>query len=177
MHAMIEIVANWCMPLLLIGIPLWGYWQKIDVYHSFVEGAAEGFHTTLRIMPFLIAMLLAVYIFRESGMLYYLIDQIRPLLAALGVPPEIVPLALLRPLSGTGSLALTADLFQTYGPDSRIGKIASVILGSTDTTFYILTVYFGAVGIRQPRYGLLVGLTSDIIGFFASVYLCSLYGE
>lgn len=170
----LEEVSLWVIPLLLLAIPLTGFSRKVKVYEAFVEGAAEGFQTSIRIMPFLVAIMVAVNIFRASGAMEIVIGGLAPFLAYLGVPSELVPLAIMRPLSGSGALGLTTELLNTYGPDSLLGLMASTVLGSTDTTFYVLTVYFGAVGIMKPRYAVFVGLLGDITGFFASIYICSL---
>ena len=167
-----EELSIWAIPTILLMVPVIGYFRQVKVYEAFVEGATEGFQTSIRIMPFLVAMMVAINIFRVSGILDVCVDGLKPILASLGVPPELIPLAIMRPLSGTGSLGLTTELLNTHGPDSMIGRIASTILGSTDTTFYILTVYFGAVGITKPRYSVCVGLLGDIIGFLGSIYIC-----
>lgn len=167
-----RILSSWAIPALLLGIPLLGVLRKVKVYEIFVEGAAEGFHTSIRIMPFLVAMLVAVTIFRASGAMDLFIGLFEPLLNLIGVPADLAPLAIMRPLSGTGSLGLVTEILNNYGPDSMAGRIASTVLGSTDTTFYILTVYFGAVGIRNPRYSVLVGLLGDAAGFLGSIYIC-----
>ncbi len=169
-----EILSGWAIPLVLLLIPLAGYLRRVRVYEAFVEGAAEGFQTAVRIMPFLVAMLVAVGVFRASGALEDCVALLKPLLSLVGVPPELVPLAVMRPLSGTGALGMTTELLASEGPDSLVGRMASTILGSTDTTFYILTVYFGAVGIRNPRYAVVVGLAGDITGFFMAIYICKL---
>lgn len=163
----------WAIPSILLFIPLIGYFRKVNVYEAFVDGAAEGFKTAIRIMPFLVAMMVAINVFRASGAMDALIMFIAPHLSALGVPSDLVPLAIMRPLSGTGSLGLATEILNTFGPDSLCGRIASTVMGSTDTTFYILTVYFGAVGIRKPRYSVFVGLIGDLTGFFMSIYICS----
>jgi len=165
-------LSSWAIPTLLLIIPLIGYVRHVKVYEVFVEGASEGFWTTVRIMPFLIAMMVAINVFNASGAMDLCAEAIAPILAIFGIPPELLPLAIMRPLSGTGALGLTTQLLYTHGPDSMIGRIASTVLASTDTTFYILTVYFGAVGISRPRYALGVGLAGDIIGFLASIYFC-----
>ncbi len=170
--AVCDLLSVWSIPVVLLFIPLAGYLRRVRVYEAFVEGAAEGFQTAVRIMPFLVAMLVAVAVFRASGALEDCVAMLQPLLSLVGVPPELVPLAVLRPLSGTGALGLTTELLASEGPDSLVGRMASTILGSTDTTFYILTVYFGAVGIRNPRYAVIVGLAGDITGFFVSIWIC-----
>lgn len=167
-----EQLSVWIIPCLLLAIPLIGFLRRVKVYESFVEGAAEGFNTAIRIMPFLIAMMVAVNVFRVSGAMDVFIALIQPALVFFGVPPDLVPLAIMRPLSGTGALGLTTELLNTFGPDSFVGRVASTVLGSTDTTFYILTVYFGAVGIRNPRYSIFVGLLGDLTGFAGSLIIC-----
>ncbi|UMV50952.1 spore maturation protein [Paenibacillus macerans] len=155
-------------------IPLYAYLKKVPVYESFVDGAKDGFSTAIGIIPHLVGMMVAISVFRASGALDALVGWMAPLLARLNVPPEVLPLGFLRPLTGTGSLAFTTDLIKTYGPDSMIGRIASTIQGSTDTTLYVLTVYFGAVGIKNGRYALKVGLFSDAVGFVAAIAVCLL---
>ena len=167
-----DLLSLWAIPFLLMAIPLLGYFRRVKIYETFVEGAAEGFHTAVRIMPFLVAMMVALNIFRSSGAMEWFIGLLRPLLFIFDVPPELVPLAIMRPISGTGSLGIVTELLNTWGPDSSIGKIASTILGSTDTTLYIITVYFGAVGVYKPRYSLFVGLLGELVGFFASLFIC-----
>jgi len=117
-------------------------------------------------------MMVAISMFRSSGALELLLSTVRPLFDWVGIPSEVLPLGILRPLTGAGSLAFTTDLIQNFGPDSMIGRIASTIQGSTDTTLYVLTVYFGAIGIRKSRYALKVGLFSDLVGFFAAIFIC-----
>jgi spore maturation protein B len=140
--AVCAFLSVWALPLVLLLIPLAGFLRRVRIYEAFVEGAAEGFQTAVRIMPFLVAMLVAVGVFRASGALDDCVAVLQPMLSFAGVPPELVPLAIMRPLSGTGALGLTTELLASEGPDSLIGRMASTILGSTDTTFYILTVYF-----------------------------------
>lgn len=167
-------LSKWAVPLLMLTIPLIAYIKKVKVYEAFVEGAEQGFHTAVKIIPFLVGMLVAIGVFRESGAMDILIKLVTPLMTAIGAPAEILPLVLMRPLSGGGALGITAELIQTYGPDSMIGRLASTIQGSTDTTFFVLTVYFGSVGIRKYRHALTVGLTADLVGFLASLYIVKL---
>lgn len=166
-----EQLSRWAIPMILLLVPLIGYLRGVKVYESFVEGAAEGFSTAVRIMPFLVAMMVAINVFRASGAMDVLIGVLRPVLETFNIPPELAPLAIMRPLSGSGSLGITTELLNTYGPDSLIGRTASTVLGSTDTTFYILTVYFGAIGVKNPRYSVVVGLIGDMIGFLGSIYI------
>lgn len=174
MIALIEIVAAWAIPFMLLVIPLFGYIRRVQVYETFVEGATEGFQTSIRIMPFLIAMMVSISVFKQSGAMDAIAAVLSPLLTYLKVPGELVPLAVMRPLSGTGALGITTDILNTYGPDSLVGQMASTILGSTDTTLYILTVYFGAVGIKNARYAVFVGLFGDMVGFFTAITICRL---
>lgn len=159
---------------MIVFIPLFAAYRKVPVYESFTEGAKEGFDTAIRIIPHLVGMMTAISIFRASGAMEMMIGTVAPLFAKLGIPAEVLPLALLRPITGAGSLAYTTDLIKTFGPDSFVAQIAATVQGSTDTTLYVLTVYFGAVGIRSAGYALRVGLFSDLIGFFAAVAVCYL---
>lgn len=165
-------LSRWAIPVLLLVIPLLGHWRGVKVYETFVEGAAEGFTTAVRIIPYLVAMMVALNVFRTSGAMDYCTAAGAQLLAFLQIPPELVPLAVMRPLSGSGALGLASELLRTWGPDSFLGRVASTLMGSTDTTFYVLTVYFGAVGVYRIRYAMLVGLLGDVTGFFGSVYIC-----
>ncbi|WP_371370832.1 spore maturation protein [Sporomusa aerivorans] len=167
-----EQLSVWAIPVVLLLIPVIGYLRKVKVYEAFIEGAGEGFQTAIRILPCLVAMLVAISVFRASGAMDACVAFLAPALDILGIPSELVPLAIMRPLSGSGSLGLATELLNTYGPDSLVGKIASTVLASTDTTFYVLTVYFGAISISNPRYALLVGLSGDIASFLLSVYIC-----
>ncbi len=170
----LTIISKWAIPLLLLLIPLYGYYKKVPVYESFVAGAEEGFTTAVKIIPFLVGMMIAISVFRASGAMDYVALLLDPLTARIGAPSEILPLALMRPLSGSGVLGMASELMRIYGPDSFIGRLASVMQGTTDTTFFILTVYFGSVGIKKYRYAIVTGLTADVIGFLASLYICNL---
>ncbi|MFP4974738.1 spore maturation protein [Paenibacillus sp. CN-4] len=174
MYSLLSTISIWAIPALIAFIPLYAYTRKVPVYESFVEGAKEGFGTAVSIIPPLVGMMVAISVFRASGALDFLVNLAAPLMRSLGAPPEVLPLGLLRPLTGTGSLAYTTELIRVHGPDSLIGMIASTIQGSTDTTLYVLTVYFGAVGIRNGRYALKVGLFSDAVGFAAAIFICLL---
>jgi spore maturation protein B len=170
----IEALSAWAIPAVVAFIPLYAAYRKVPVYESFVDGAKDGFDTAVRIIPHLVGMMASISIFRASGALDAATGWLAPLVTRFGVPPEVLPLALLRPITGSGSLAYAADLMETHGPDSLIGRIASTVQGSTDTTLYVLVVYFGAVGIRRTKYALKVGLFSDLVGFIAAVTICLL---
>lgn len=169
MYGLISLISLWAIPTILAFILAYGWYRRVPVYETFVDGAKGGLVTTIRVMPHLIAMMVAITLFRQSGALDLLLSGLEPLLSFFHVPGEIVPLALLRPLSGTGSLAVATDIIAQYGPDSMLGRLAATMQGSTDTTLYVLTVYFGAVGVRNGLYALRVGLWSDFVGVVASL--------
>ena len=166
-------LSRYIIPVLLVGIPFYGLAvKKVKVYESFVEGAKDGFTIAVRIIPYLVAILVAIGMFRASGALDILLTLLSPFLNAIGFPPENLPLALMRPLSGSGSLGLLTDLIDQHGPNSLISKIGATMFGSTETTFYVLAVYFGSVGIRRSRHALAAGLIADFVGIISAVYIC-----
>ncbi|AKO94003.1 MULTISPECIES: spore maturation protein [Priestia] len=162
------------IPLIIGFILIYATFKKIPTYELFVEGGKEGISLAFSIIPYLVGMLVAISIFRASGAMEWLLSFLKPMLLAIGVPPEIVPLALIRPISGNAALGMTSDLLATYGPDSFIGRLASVMQGSTDTTFYVLTVYFGAVGIKKMGDAVKVGLLADLVGIIAAIVIVTL---
>lgn len=174
MYALVTAMSVWAIPIVIVFIAVYAVYRKVPVYESFVEGAKDGFSTSINIIPHLVGMMVAISIFRMSGAMDLFISFVRPFFDALGIPSEVLPLGLLRPITGSGSLAFTADLIKQYGPDSMIGRIASTVQGSTDTTLYVITVYFGAVGVKKIKYALKVGLIADVIGFIASIVICYL---
>lgn len=169
----LDTISLWTVPAMLALIPLWGAIRKVKVYDTFIEGAEEGLQVAVKIIPFLVGMMVALSIFRASGAMDLLAKAISPVTTWLGFPTEILPLMIVRPMSGAGALAVTADLLEVHNPDSYIGRLASIMQGSTDTTFYVLTVYFGSVGIRRARYAAGVGLFADAVGFLAALYACN----
>ncbi|HEY4552536.1 MAG TPA: spore maturation protein [Bacillaceae bacterium] len=168
---LISVISLWIIPLIIGLILIYSTWKKVPAYESFVEGGKEGIKIAVSIIPFLVGMLVAITVFRTSGALEFFMQLLRPLLDIMGVPAEIVPLALIRPISGTAALGLMSDIIAVHGPDSLLGRMASVLQGSTDTTFYVLTVYFGAVGIRKMGDALKVGLLADLIGIGAAIII------
>jgi spore maturation protein B len=170
----VGILSAFVLPALLVGFPLYGLYKGVRVYEVFVEGAKEGFEVAVTIIPYLIAILFAIGMFRASGAMDALVDLLDPALAAIGVPAEVVPMGLLRPLTGSGSAGLVADMIQQYGEDSLIVKMVATMFGSTETTFYVIAVYFGAVNIRNTRHAVPAGLFADFVGFLASVYVVRL---
>ena len=167
--------ARYIIPLLLVGIPFYALAvRKVPVYEVFVDGAKDGFTIAVRIIPYLVAILVAVGMFRASGALDLLLDALAPVLNFLGFPPENLPLALMRPLSGSGSLGLLTDLVNEHGVDSLVAKIGATMFGSSETTFYVLAVYFGSVGVIRSRHAIPAGLFADAVGAIAAVFFCKL---
>ena len=163
------------IPLLLAGVAVYGMGKRVDVYSALTHGAEEGLTVLLRIVPALVGLLTAVSMFRASGAMEWFSGLCAPVLELLGIPPETAPLMLVRPVSGSGALAVASDLLATYGPDSYVGRVAAVMLGSTETTFYTIAVYFGAAGIHKTRHTVPAALTADFMGFFASALSVRLF--
>ncbi|MFH0883118.1 MAG: spore maturation protein [bacterium] len=167
-------IGAWAIPLILLGIVAAGMLKKVKVYEVFVEGAKEGFKVGVRIIPFLVAILVAIGMFRASGALDLFVRILSPLLGWIGFPPEAVPMALIRPLSGSGALGVLSEILTTHGSESFVGRVASVMMGSTETTFYVLAVYLGSVGIRRGRHTLAACLTADAAGLMAAFVVCKI---
>ncbi|MCI9120909.1 MAG: spore maturation protein [Oscillibacter sp.] len=168
-------LASLVLPLLLAGTAAWGLGRRVDVYAALTRGAEEGLSVLLRIVPALVGLLTAVSMFRASGAMEWLSSLCAPALALLGIPPETAPLLLVRPVSGSGALAVASDLMASHGPDSYIGRVAAVMLGSTETTFYTIAVYFGAAGIHRTRHTVPAALTADLAGFAAAALAVRLF--
>ena len=166
-------VSLWAIPVLLVGIPLIGMARNIKIYDVFIEGAKEGFQVAVRIIPFLVGILVAIGMFRASGAMDILTFMLRPLLSATHFPPDIFPLVILRTLSGSGSLALTTDIVKQFGPDSLIGRTAATIYGGSETTFYVLAVYFGAIGVKRTRHAIPSALVGDVVAAIVAVLVCT----
>ncbi len=165
-------ISDWAIPLLAGGIVLIALTRRVKLYEAFVEGAKEGFNVGVRIIPYLVAILCAIAFFRASGAMELLTSIVSPLTNLLGMPAETLPMALVRPLSGSGALGVMSELINTHGPDSFIGRVASTMMGSTETTFYVLAVYFGSVGVTKVRHALWAGLIADAAGLIAAVWIC-----
>lgn len=164
-----EILSFWVLPALICGVILFGWARGVRIFPSLVEGGKEGFQVALRILPYLVVILVAVGMFRASGGLDLLVAALRPLTAAIGFPAEAIPVALLRPLSGSGAYGLAADVIRVHGPDSYLGYLVSTLHGSTETTFYVLAVYFGAIGVKRTRHALAACLLADAAGVATAV--------
>lgn len=158
-------VSSAMVPLFILAVLTAGFARKVKIYDSFVSGARDGLMVAIRLIPYLIAIFIAVGIFRDSGAMSLTAQLLKPLLGFFGVPAEILPLAVVRPLSGSAGLGVLADIFTRHGPDSSLGLLASIMQGSTETTFYVLTVYFGAVAVRDTRHALGSGLLADLTAF------------
>jgi spore maturation protein SpmA len=170
-------ISFWILPFLIGGMALFGWTRAVPVYESWVEGAKEGFQVAIRIIPYLVVILVAVGMFRASGGIDLLASWVGPITGRIGMPAETIPIALVRPLSGTGAMGVVTEVMAANGPDSLIGYMASTMSGSTDTTFYILAVYFGAVGVKRTRHALPACLLADTAGILASVFIVNLlYG-
>jgi spore maturation protein B len=166
----VSVLSALVLPLIIVGFPLYGLYKRVPVYESFVEGAKEGFQVAVRIIPYLGAILFAIGMFRASGAMDFLVAALNPVLALVGFPGEVLPMAIVRPLTGSGSAAIVVDMINQYGEDSIFVKMAAVMFGSTETTFYVIAVYFGAVGIKRTRHAVPAGLTADIAAMLIAVW-------
>ena len=172
-----SLVFSLMVPGIIGAVAVFALMRKVDVFDAMTSGAADGLKVMLKILPALVALLTAVYMLRASGALDALTRLCAPLLSALGIPPETAALFLIRPISGSGALAVGSELIGAYGPDSIVGRTAAVMLGSTETTFYVIAVYFGAVGIKKTRYAIPAALCADMTGFLvASLAVRLMYG-
>jgi len=170
----IEVVSKLAIPLLILLFVGYGVFKKVKVYESFVEGAKEGFNIAVKIIPYLVAMLIAIGIFRAGGAMEWLIIILKPITSLIGMPAEALPMALMRPLSGSGSLGVMSEIITVHGPDSFIGILVSTMYGSTETTFYVLALYFGAVNIKSTRHAVPVGLIADVAGILGALFIVRL---
>ncbi len=170
----IDILSKLAIPFLIILFVVYGIIKRVKVYESFVDGAKEGFNIAVKIIPYLVAMLIAIGIFRAGGAMDWLILILKPITNLIGMPAEALPMALMRPLSGNGALGLMTDIMKVHGPDSFIGILVSTIQGSTETTFYVLAVYFGAVNIKRTRHAVPVGLIADVAGILGALFIVRL---
>ncbi len=170
-----ELLCALIVPVILGGTAVFALCKKVDVFDALIKGAGEGLSIILRIFPALVALLTAVYMFRASGAMDAIVGLIAPLLSLFGIPPETAALMFIRPISGSGALAVGSEIMAEYGADSLIGYTASVMLGSTETTFYVVAVYFGAVGIRKTRYAIPAALIADFTGFVAAAFTARMF--
>ncbi len=165
-------LSNWIFIAFVVGIPLYGALKRIDVFDAFIVGAKQGFETSVSIIPYLIGMMVAIGMLRASGFFELLYLLLAPALSAIGMPAELLPLALIRPFSGSAATGVMAELIHQHGGNSFIAKTAATLMGSTETTFYVVAVYFGAVNIRRTRHAIPAGLLADLAGIITTVLIC-----
>ena len=170
-----QALSSWTVAALVLGVTGYGLWRRVPVYEAFIRGARSGLVVGLRLVPYLVAMLSAVELFQASGAMDALLSAVGPAVEWLGLPAPVLPMALLRPLSGSAAMAFLASTLKRYGPDSLLGFTASIMQGSTETTLYVVTVYLGAVGIRDPRWAVTAGLLADAGGFLAACAVSRLF--
>lgn len=168
-------ISVFAIPFIFVGVVGYGLIKKVSVYEAFTDGAKEGFSTAVRIIPFLVAMLVSIGVFRASGAMDLLISAISPLTDALRIPAETLPFAFMRPLSGGGAQGVMTDIINTHGADTLIGRTVAVMMGSTETTFYVLAVYFGSVAVKKTRHALHTGLLADLAGILTAIYISKLF--
>lgn len=168
-------VSSWAIPVVVSIIVLWGWLRRINVFEAFLKGARSGIGITFKIIPALVALITAVGVFKASGALDLLTHALAPMTSVVGIPAEVVPLALLRPISGSGAMVIFHDILTRFGPDSMVGRIASVMQGSTETTFYTIAVYYGATAIRRTRHTVPASVFADITGFIMSALCVRLF--
>ena len=171
---LVDAISKLSIPFLLAGFPLYAVLRRVKVYEEFVEGAKEGFDVAVRIIPYLVAILVAIGMFRAAGGLDFIGRLLKPAMSVIGFPPDLLPLVLMRPLSGSGTLGIFSELVKQCGPDNLVTRMGATIYGSTETTFYVLAVYFGSVAVKKTRYAVLAGLTADLVGVVASIMICRL---
>lgn len=170
-----EILSKFAIPFMIVGIISYGLVKKINVYESFLQGAKGGFTTAIKIIPSFVAMLVAIGVFRASGAMDYLILGIKPIIEILNIPGELVPMILMRPLSGSGAQGTMSELAINYGPDSLVARTAAVMMGSSETTFYVLAIYFASVNIKKQRHALSAGLLADLAGLISAIYIARVF--
>ena len=174
LRAALDAVSTWAIPLLLAGIPLLALSRRVKVYPAFLEGARQGFETAVRVIPPLVAIFVVLAMLRASGAMDAAATALAPITHAVGIPASVLPVILVRPLSGGAAQGVVADVLRTEGPDSWAGRLASVMAGSTETTFYVLAVYMGTAGISRYRQALAAGLLADLAGMLAAAVMCRL---
>lgn len=170
----VNVVSVLAIPGFVLFVVVYGAVKKVKVYEAFVEGAKEGFNVAVRIIPYLVAMLVAIGVFRHGGAMDILTAVLSPVTSLIGMPAEAFPMALMRPLSGSGALGVMSEIVKTHGADSFVGRLVSVMMGSHETTFYVLAVYFGSVAVSRPRHAVPAGIIADLASILASVWIVNL---
>ncbi|PAB58083.1 spore maturation protein [Anaeromicrobium sediminis] len=174
MTDILNLISLSIIPIIMTTILVHGFIKGVDIYEAFVEGAKEGFNTAIRIMPYLIGIFLAIGIFRTSGAMDFFIKIISFITDTFNIPKELTPLIIMRPISGSGALGVVKDIINTYGADSFIGRVASTMMGSAETIFYTMAVYFGAIGIKKSRHTMWAALISHVAAVIASLWICEI---
>ena len=172
MNTIVNQLSNGMFLIFVVGIPLYGAIKKINVFDAFIDGAKEGFNTSVSLIPYLVAIMVAIGMLRASGFFELLQIGLAPMLKAIGMPSELLPLALIRPFSSTAATGMMAEVIHQHGGDSLMAKTAATMMGSTETTFYVIAVYFGSVSIKRTRHAIPAGLLADLAGIIASVCVC-----
>lgn len=163
------------VPVFIALVVVYGIARKVNVYESFVKGAKQGFSTVIRILPYVVGFVFAIQIFSASGCFDYIAMALSPILKPVGIPPEVLPLALMQPFSGSASIAMLTSLLNRYGPDSFIGRASSTMMGSSETIFYTVSLYYGSVGVKKTRYTIPASIISAVAGLVASILVCRLF--
>ena len=174
MMKLLNLISLWALPVILVFILTFGLVKKVPLYEEFTDGAKEGFKIAVKIIPYLVAIIVGVSMLRASGAIDMLAHVMAPLFNKFNIPADVLPLMIVRSLSGSGALGIFSDIANHLGPDAYATKLAAVMVGSSETTFYVLAVYFGSVGISKIRYALIIGLLADLVGIIAAVSVCNL---
>ena len=174
MTSVLNTISTWILPFIILTILTIGIIKKVPIYETFTEGAKDGFKVSINIIPYLVAIIVAIAMLRASGFIEGIGAMFSGILEALKVPVEVLPIMIVRSLSGSAALGIFSDIANTLGPDSYATKLAAIMVGSSETTFYVLSVYFGSIGIKKFRYAMLTGILADIIGILAAIFVCQL---
>ena len=174
MTSVLNTISTWILPFIILTILTIGIIKKVPIYETFTEGAKDGFKVSINIIPYLVAIIVAIAMLRASGFIEGIGAMFSGILEALKVPVEVLPIMIVRSLSGSAALGIFSDIANTLGPDSYATKLAAIMVGSSETTFYVLSVYFGSIGIKKFRYAILTGILADIIGIVAAIFVCQL---
>jgi spore maturation protein B len=172
---MLNAISTFLIPVSVLSILCIGYWKDVNVFDAFIEGAKEGIDITFKIAPYLIAIFVAIDLMNSSGLLNLAIAYLKPITAFFNFPPEVLPLILIKPFSGSGYTVVLADIFKQYGTETFIGKFASILAGSTETIFYVLSVYFGVIGIKNLRHALIAAITTEIAAIIIAFILAKMF--
>lgn len=166
---------NYIIPLIVVTIIIYGIYKKVDIFDTFIDGVKEGMKLSINLFPTIFAMIIAITLITDSNIINYICNLLKPLFSKISFPTEVLPLALLRPISGSSSLVILNDILAKYGPDSFIGRLSSVMQGSTDTTIYIISMYFASIGIKKTKYSLTVGLLADLLSVIISFIMVNIF--